>query len=393
MVFQNLFESPLPIIKADTEKIVFNINGIGEGYIHIKNIGGGSLKGEILSNASCISFDEKQFEGNELDLRYEVDTSYLSAGDRVISNVVIISTGGEINIPVVVNVMAKPFLTEDNTEIFSLKDFYAYAKNKQLEARRILCSNDFMLWLKISGFEHIDVLEEIIEDADKERALDNFFVLSGIKKKADIYIEKKAFEYKIKNKSTEILNGIVNVKKIGTGYINARIYKKNNSSWLKLFNEKLTGKDFDENGNAELYFEIDTNEVEKNIEETIIIETEKKMEVKIRLIKLPLVKIRLNKECFSFEDSGEIYVENYSERRIEIEVKANDNSIRFEKESYFFGRNGVIDFKIKTSSIAKNMLEIQKNPYINGIITLLAWVDNKELKYEKKIIIGEEIVL
>lgn len=392
MEFQNLFENPLPIIKSDVEKIVFNINGIGEGYIHIENIGGGILKGEILSNTNCICFDKNSFETNDISLRYEVDTSFLSQGDRIKSNIVIISTGGELNIPVVINVMAKPFLTADKTEIFTLKDFYAYAKNNKLEARRILCSNDFMLWLKLNGFEHIDVLEDIIEDADKERALDNFFVLSEVKKKANIQIEKNIVEYKIKNNSDSVIKDCIKIKKIGLGYINAKIYKKNNSDWLIIHSEKLVGKDFDENRETELNFEILTDKIEKNTEEEIIIETDKKISVKIRAIKLPKIRFKVNKQCFSFEDKGQIYIENYTGEKMLVEIKASDSSIRFEKESLVIEDSALIDFKVKTSGIIKNMLEIQKSPYLDAVIALTAKLeDNTEVKFEEKIIIGVEL--
>ncbi len=391
MHLRDLFEYPLPVLKTDVDKLAFNISGISEGFINIKNTGGGILKGEIFSNTECITFSEKNFSGNKIKIKYEINTASFFAGDRIISEIVIISTGGEKVIPVILNVMSKPFVTEDKTQLFGINQFYAYAKSNPIEARRILGSGDFMLWLNVNGFEHMDILEEIINDPNKERAIDNFFVLSGIKKKSDIKVEKTSFEYKIKNK--ELIKAVVKIKKIGTGYINAKVYKSFDKPWLRLFCDKLTSRDFDGSLNGELYFEIDPTLVDRSIDvEEIVIESEKKITVKIRTVKIPKIKVRLDKQFYNFDDSGRILIDNFSGTNLIFEIRSNDSFVKFEGEKYFVNERAAIPFKVKLAAFTKNRLDFRRKPFISGEIGIKTNVGKEVFSFNKKIIAGSDFL-
>lgn len=392
MQIDDLFEYPLPSIKTDIEKIVINTSGLSEGFINIKNTGGGTLSGEIFSNSESISFQEKEFLGNNVNIRYEIDTSSFSPGDRIISKIIIISTGGEKNIPVVINIMPKPFVTDDKTEIFSIKEFYSYAKINTIDARRILGSDDFMLWLKLSGFEHMSVLEEIVSDSNKERALDNFFVLSGIKKKSSIVLEKSVFEYKIKNNQSNVIKEAVNIKKSGIGYINAPVYKKFNKPWLRVFCDRLVSKDFDNNLNAVIYFEIDSNLVKNDIDsDEIIIEADEKISVKVRVLKLAPIRVWIERHYYNFDDNGKVFIENYSGQNLVFEIKSNESFIRFDGEKYFVNEKAAIPFRIKLADFTKNVvLPLQNKPFVEGKINIKTNFGTKVFNFCEKIISGHE---
>lgn len=389
MRIDDLFEYSLPVLKTDTEKIVLNLSGIGEGFINIKNEGGGRLEGEILSNTDSISFRQSEFSGNEVCLRYEINTASFSPGDRIMSNIVIVSTGGEANIPVIINVMPKPFSPEEGYDVFSVRDFYAYAKSKPIEARRCLLSSEFMLWLRFIGFEHTDILEEIINDPNKERAIDNFFVLSGIKKKVNIICEKRVFEYKIKCGSREIIGDTLKIRKTAPGYINAALYKKNDKPWLKVFCESIKSKSFDEDFNSEIYFEIDPSLLEeKNDEEEIIIEADEKISIKIRAIKIPPFNIITDRECYGTDDRGRLTVKNNTSERLSLEVRANESFIRLESGSYSIGERGIIPFGIKQTMLSR----LQKIPREKGKITVSVCYNGKKYSVSREIMMGIEII-
>lgn len=391
MNIEQLFEYSMPVLKTDVEKIAVNISGISEGYIKIKNAGGGRLMGEVFSNTESLVFDENKFEGSAR-LRYEINTASFSPGDRIMSNIVILSTGGEANIPVIINVMPKPFSPDERYTLFSVRDFYSYAKAEPVAARRCLLSSEFMLWLKSIGFEHMDVLEEIINDPNKERAIDNFFVLSGTKKKVDLLCDKNIFEYKLDGKKNEILNGIVSLKKTAPGYINAKVYKKKNKRWLNVFCDGLRSSDFDDELKTEVYFEIDTALIrDEGDEEEIIFEADKAIGVKIRAIKLPAASVKINKQCFGFEDSGEIRIKNNSGERLAFYIKASESCIKLSRDKFYVGDSAVIPFRVKASIIAKNMLELQRIPYIDVKISLTTFYKGERMSFHKNILVGAGI--
>ena len=199
MSMESIYEYPMPCVETGTNKIAMNVrNNSARGYIDVWNSGGGLLEGSITSNTDCITFVNEEFKGNNVRIEYKVNTLMYKKGDMIRSSLFISSNGGEKIISVIINVLEEVLETKNGGYISNIKEFMGYARKNPIEARKMLGSNDFLIWVKRTGFEHTDILEHIINDANKERALDNFFVLCGLKAKSRIEIIPKEIKHTMK---------------------------------------------------------------------------------------------------------------------------------------------------------------------------------------------------
>ena len=129
MDLKEFLEYPLPIIQIDIDKIAINMNEKNSGVINIKNVGGGTLLGDIVSNTDCIILDTEEFSGNNISIGYSVVPAIYSSGDFIKSEITIISNGGSINIPVYINISNFDYLKCNQEKIYTIKEFYQYLLN------------------------------------------------------------------------------------------------------------------------------------------------------------------------------------------------------------------------------------------------------------------------
>lgn len=383
----------MPKIKIDIDKIVVQVRHNAEGFFNIKNTGGGTLAGVIFSNTDCIEFNPDYFEGNNVKIRYVVSSGIYGNGDIIHANILISSNGGELKIPVVIKIITETIETIQKFEINSLKDFLSYSKKYPIDARRMIGTNEFIFWLQKIGFEHIEILEHIIKDSNKERALDNFLTLTKLKKKAYIEPNEKNINLKIRPISNEEIKSFFTLNKIGWGYIESEIELKNNCKWIELEKNKITNKDFDDSGKCIINYKVKSNLIaDKFTKETVIINNPVKSYININVIKLPLLKLQFNKECYNLADRGFLKIENNTGSDLAVIIKTSDNFIKFNSENYYIKDSKEIYFDIKVTGILKTQMEFIKKPYIESEIYIKTNIESKILKYTKSIIIGDSLV-
>ncbi len=150
-------------------KIAEEVSDFYSGSFFVKNIGGGLLTGTIITDNDVISFDETDFEGNEYELKYNIDVREYEPNKLLKFNVYIVSNGGEIIIPVFIKVLKNIFYTDDGYKITDIKSFFSYFKKKPLNAIDIFYSEEFFKWLAKINFQRIDMLKLFLNDEDKER--------------------------------------------------------------------------------------------------------------------------------------------------------------------------------------------------------------------------------
>ena len=110
-------------------KIAEEVSDFYSGSFFVKNIGGGLLTGTIITDNDVISFDETDFEGNEYELKYNIDVREYEPNKLLKFNVYIVSNGGEIIIPVFIKVLKNIFYTDDGYKITDIKSFFSYFKS------------------------------------------------------------------------------------------------------------------------------------------------------------------------------------------------------------------------------------------------------------------------
>jgi len=176
------FEYPLPVLHTDTDHITMNTLETTSGAINIKNTGGGVLEGRVLSRCPGLFFPREIFVGNNEILHFTFTPAESAEG-----MIYILSNGGEKAIPVYV----KPtrITAPGGFAISDIYDFYEYSQKNPAQAQRIFTDSEFYMLLLATGYEYMEVYEALHKDANRKRAMVNFFIVSGIK-------DRVAMEYK-----------------------------------------------------------------------------------------------------------------------------------------------------------------------------------------------------
>ena len=393
MNLKEFLEYPLPNIQIDIDKIAINMNEKNSGVISIKNIGGGILSGDIVSNTDCLLLDKENFLGNDVKIEYNIVPSVYYSGEFIKSEVVIISNGGQVYIPVYISISSFDYLQGLKEKIYTIKEFYGYYLKNYIEAIRVFYSYEFMIWLKNINYKHIDVVEEILKDSNKQRAIDNFFVLSKMKEKSYIKLSQKIFKYKYFTTNTESdIIGIIPIKLIGSGYFEEDIVLEDDIDFIKILKNKITNKDFDEDGNYNLEFRILKNKINNFFERRKIVFNKTNESVIIELSKKKPVEILLEKEYFTTTDSGVLKILNNTEKDIIIEIVTKDTFIFFEGKKYLVSKYTEIDFNVKMTGFLKAQMDFTKRPNIESEILIKAILDDGIYKMEKNIYIGNNLI-
>ena len=393
MDLKNFLEYPLPSIQVDIEKIAINMNEKNNGIINIKNIGGGNLCGYVVSNIDCIVFEQETFEGNNIMLQYTIQPSVYTNGDFIKSEIIITSNGGEVYIPVFINIATFDYLKCGDFIAYTIEDFYNYHLKNYIESIRIFYSYEFMLWLKNINYENIQIVEEILKDANKQRAIDNFFILANMKQKAYIQIMQKSFKYKYfeTTKNNEII-GTIPIKIIGTGYLEEDVTLDDEIDFIKISKNKITNKDFDENGIYNLQFKIFKNKIQNFYERRKILFNKLKENVIIEIIKKTPIEILFEKQYFNTTDKGVVKILNNTEQEVVIEFVPKDTFIFFEGKKYVVSKYSEINFNIKLSGFLKAQMDFSKKPVLESEILIKAVFGDVVYKTQKNIYIGNSLI-
>jgi len=381
-------------------KITCNVSKIAEeviesynGGLVIRNLGGGLLYGNIMADDECVSFDETEFEGNEIELKYNIDVKNCTAKKFLKFNIYIVSNGGEVIIPVFIKVLKDIFYTDDNYKIVEIKDLFSYYKKKPKKAVNVFYSEEFMDWLLKIDFEYVDVVKFILKDVNRERAIENFFILSKLKKRCLFEIIEKNINISVKPFQTDILSGSVVILKKGYGYIYKELKLKYDSKWFKIKKSIITSDDFDDENRCYINYEINPKLIDGNFSRECII-IDENTEAKINITKLPKIVVSLSSEIYEYDDFGSVIIENNCGKDLIFEFSSKDSFIEFEKKHCLISETDNVFFKIKRSKMQNfiNKVSFSKKLYIESEIYVTTVVENQIIKKIKKIVLGTSLL-
>ncbi len=346
-----------------------------------------------MSDSDCISFEKEEFEGNEFELKYNIDVRNCTTKKFLKFNIYVVSNGGEIIIPVFIKVLRDILYTSDNYKIVDIKDFFLYYKKKPKKAADIFYSDTFMDWLIKIDFEYTEMVKFILKDNNRERAVENFFILSKLKKRCFFEVIEKNINISIKPFQMDILSGSVVILKKGYGYIYKEINLKYNSKWLKIKKNIITSDDFDNENRCYINYEINPKLIRGNFSRECII-IDENIEVKIDVTKLPKVIVNLSSEIYEYEDFGSVIIENNCGRDLIFEFSSKDSFIEFEKKHCLISETDSVFFKIKRSKMQNfiNKVSFSKKLYIESEIYVTTVFENQIIKKIKKIVLGTSLL-
>jgi len=406
------FDFPLPRLDISTDFIDIETNDKYEGSFTIKNTGGGTLSGQILSRCTGFVFSPAEWVGNTQTIAYTFNAADagLTTGQSMESHVVISSNGGEQMLPVTAKLTKMSIVTAEGFAITNLQEFYEYANSYPAQARRLFVVSEFYALLLAIGYEYMEIYESLHKDANRERALDNFFILSGLKRKTTFSVEDTALKFVQNPNDNALLYGHITVQKSDNGYVEAPIIVKDNSPWLNFYASKLVQSDFKETLGTMVNFSIDPMQVTGTYaRELVTIGTPPKKAaasafttqsgynflehedntVEIEYRRAAPVVLRLDRAAYGYEDKGVIQVTNNTGKDMKVEIHCPESYVRFSARSYLIGAYGEIPFNIKLSAFLSAQLFFRKLPYMKTAIEVRANVQGKAYRKLLPIIVGQ----
>ncbi|MCL1997012.1 MAG: DUF5717 family protein [Defluviitaleaceae bacterium] len=388
------FENELPIISV-------NHNGVSEqrettinlqsspteervGKIIIENIGAGTLKGSIYSNSTVV-FDVPHFNGNNIETRYSLNLP-LNAPKEICTNVTIASNGGEHTIKFIINVLP-PVLFTEGFSINDMDSFYKLWVQNPSFAKKIFMKHDFYLWLHTINYEYIDIYEQFRNDVNKERGINNFFVLNKLKNPTTTSLYEEKIQMALDPFKIEPCTGKVRVRRHGEGFTDETL--KCNVPWVIFRKSSVTTADFKQSNEIEIDYEIDRKLINKRVQYgTISLETGTG-EVQIKAQVLNLVDIRLNKNYAGIKDDLFLYIKNNTKEPLRIEIAPRDNFVKFDKNLYIIKTEEAIPFGLRLSTLQTAQKSIRKQPVFQSFIRVKSHYRDKKFFQDIELLVGD----
>jgi len=367
----HLEQYPPPKLTISEPKISLQGSGMLYGEFEIYNGVDGDLTGTITSMADFISFSPNTFSGNRVRVEYTVDLTGLN-GD-IQSGAVVTTSGGERVLDFYITANRADVLERDGLVMADLGDFGEYARAHPVEARKLFGRQDFMMWLLNLGYPSMDMYENFAGDPNKERAVDNFLVLNGIKTKAVVLPVVRDLSHKI-GLWDDVVTGSVKLKKTAWGFAEARLEVLGDVKWLKLTNDKIASSDFDGQNMAEVHYMVIADKLEGHDSAQLLLNGEHK--INIRVTPAAAFEARLDKQSFFFEDNGKLHIKNNTERDIFVDVSC-EHFVKFDAKRYLIGQSAEIDFSIKYSNFKTSSLSFKKQLYAETYIQIVAVGDGQ----------------
>ena len=239
------FELPKPVFSPASLNITVGTGAKAAGSFKVSLseediLRGLKLRGYLTCLDYRMEFDEVSFAGQEKEVRYTFDASFIEAGTRLNGVIRLISDCGEYSIPYEVEVRKKSFVKEDIL-LEDLYQFAAYAKENSREAVKLFFDDGFDE-VFLSGKEKEALLKRGLKySKNKYHALEEFLCYTKMKQPVRLTVEKRKNDYHLAGKAVK--DKII-VKKNSWGYFRATIITEGN--YLIVDKTELTPEDFSE---------------------------------------------------------------------------------------------------------------------------------------------------
>lgn len=348
------FELPIPIIKATPEAIAIKAFGSYEGVFVLENIGPGELAGRIYANSPALILPFEEFSGNNVEINYILNLDGYKIGDKLTWRVVAATNGGEVCINFDVEITAPAVVARDGPAISSLEQFAAYTKAQPVSARQLFTQQSFLMWLFNSGYKYMDLYERFVADPNKERAVDNFLVMNGLKSKAQVRIEKHMSDTNISLPLDGEARAFgLKFSRNDWGYSEGFLSVVRGKQWLTLSKSRLSAADFDEENYAEIDFIVTPDNISAQHDSAVIELSCEDGHIERIMINVGFKRafdVRMDKEVFSHEDRGALDITNNTGAELKLEVIPMHGWVRFASKNYIVSREGRLPFDVRYSA-------------------------------------------
>lgn len=252
------FEYELPEIICTPSKLEIEVETgkCYKGTFTIENKAGKDMKGLLYSSSHLLCLSVDSFVGDKVVVDYEFQAEDIRAKDNIKGTISIVSSIGEKELSVEVNVVEK-YVEASFGEVKDLFHFTNLAKINWTKAVTIFKSPEFEdIFLK-RDMEKKNLYEGLIQSKDANQALEEFLVSIQKKEISSISIEKSLFQYKVKR---EDVSGVIDIVKDNWGYLDVELEVVSTQDFLILEHKQITNEMFI-GKNCPLQFEIKNSQL------------------------------------------------------------------------------------------------------------------------------------
>ena len=212
------FDTPSALISENKIDIEIFSDDVYHGEISVVGKDNKPVTGVVFSTDNHLIIDNNSFEGVNNTIKYTVVGTNLLVGQVVTGTVSIVTTGGDYAIPFIITIKSRKIMTAIG-EIENLEAFVELVKRNYDEALILFLSKEFRsVFLKD---DHARTLyEQVMENSNRNIALEEFLVGMGLKNKVTISIEKNIKEY---TNLDENYGDSFNIIKSGWGYVDIEV--------------------------------------------------------------------------------------------------------------------------------------------------------------------------
>lgn len=239
LLSHGVFEYKKPVVTVSTDKLDINITGLSDltGELTIASDNGIEIRALLFSSSKWLSLSTDSFIGTSGSVKYEIDIASFDIGERASGSIIILSNGGEIEIPCNIKISA-PFCRTSAGLINELDEFTDLAKEDWNEALSIFRSEEFeKVFLHQNRYKKI--YESLIKGKNTSLAMEEFLCAVRRKKQVRISISQTIIEI---DDSGEGLQGKLLIERENWGYVNINV--KTEGSFLTVYKKRLHEDDF-----------------------------------------------------------------------------------------------------------------------------------------------------
>lgn len=368
--------SILPLLSIDIDKIDIQLcpNSTIEKKFNIKNISKGMLSGNITTDIPNLKFIPNSWNENICSIKYIYNSEYLKTGSNLRGRAVIQSNGGEIILPININVIPNQTIIK-NKKIDSLDTFANYAKDNFSEAKNIFTSKNFLEICNIKDDELLKLYKRLNLEVYKEIALDNFLIISDKKQPAKIKATELKMELMIKPFEDKKIKYKLPLQIEGWGTIESTISSK--QDWIELPNTNISSNNVSEGQLLDVFCFINTSNIKDKVSRGIVDIQGNGYDTALEIVikREPIFSVEVSKNYYNMYDKGSIKIINNTGSDVKIEVETN-KSIEFKSKKYFISAYAEIPFEVKFSKT----FDLMKVPMYKTTIIIKSMVEGKAIK-------------
>jgi len=385
---KSALEYPLPVLSVSVKELSIEAGGERDTVaFSVRNsggTGGGTLQGRIIPPAPCIRFEPEQWESNRQEIKCifsPLPEEGWKPGDVRSFSAKLLTNGGEAELPITVRMAKMAITTEDGYTLANLQDFFAYAEQFPDKAAELFEDGEFHTLLVAMDFAYTDVYNLLKKEENRARALDNFFILAGLKKHTALRVTEPSEEHR--SLENAMLHSSFLVEKSDKGYVEAAITTENNALWLTLAENRLTTADFDSRNLAEIKYSVDPLHIKSRyVTEKVIISINGQPQTTFDIsFKRPEPLLAyLPREGFKYKDEGFIMVESQTKEPQNVEITCNEPFVRFFQRQYKVNGQLQIPFIIKLPPLQAAQMLFRKIPSLSADIVVRSGKVKKVLR-------------